>query len=93
MQYFRYDSREQFRTIILCEWKIGLVYKESHARLVQAWWDQAPSDRIVLNWFHEFQGRNFMLPVQVVLQLLSTKKQLLLSEQELKMILIEHTNE
>ena len=30
-------SREQFRTMILYDWKIGLTYKESHARLVQAW--------------------------------------------------------
>ena len=81
MQYFRYDSREQFRTIILCEWKIGLAYKDSHARLVPAWRDQEASDRIVLNWFHEFQGRNFMLPIQVVIQLLPMKKEFLLSEE------------
>jgi hypothetical protein len=42
-------SREQFRTMILYDWKIGLTYKDSHARLVQAWGDQAPSDRTVLN--------------------------------------------
>jgi HTH domain in Mos1 transposase len=52
-------SREQFRTMILYDWKIGLTYKESHVRLVQAWRDQAPSDRTVLNWFHEFQQGNY----------------------------------
>ena len=29
-------SREQFRTMILYDWKIGLTYKDCHARLVQA---------------------------------------------------------
>ena len=48
-------SREQFRTMILYDWKIGLDYKESHARLIAAWGDQAPSDRTVLNWFHEYE--------------------------------------
>ncbi len=45
--------------MILYDWKIGLTYKDSHTRLVQAWGDQAPSDRTVLNWFHEFQRNNF----------------------------------
>jgi hypothetical protein len=54
-------SREQFRTMILYDWKIGLTYKDSHFRLVQAWGDQAPSDRTVLNWFHEFQRNNFIV--------------------------------
>jgi histone-lysine N-methyltransferase SETMAR len=48
-------SREQFRTMILYGWKIGLNYRESHARLVAAWGDQASSDRTVLNWFHEYE--------------------------------------
>jgi hypothetical protein len=52
-------SREQFRTMILYNWKIGLTYKESHARLVQARGNQAPSVRTVLNWFHEFRQSNF----------------------------------
>ncbi|CAF4010545.1 unnamed protein product [Rotaria sp. Silwood1] len=52
-------SREQFRTMILYDWKAGLTYKESHARLVQAWGDQAPSDRTFLNWFHEFELNKF----------------------------------
>ncbi len=52
-------SREQFRIMILYDWKIGLTYKDSHARLVQAWGNQLPSDRAVLNWFHEFQRNNF----------------------------------
>ena len=51
-------SREQFRTMILYDWKIGLSYKESHTRLVEAWGDQAPSDRTVLNWFHQYQRGN-----------------------------------
>ncbi|CAF1130283.1 unnamed protein product [Rotaria sordida] len=52
-------SREQFRTMILYDWKIGLTYKDSHARLVQAWGKQAPSDHTVFNWFREFQRDNF----------------------------------
>lgn len=51
-------SREQFQTMILYDWKSGLTYKESHARLMVAWGDQAPSDRTVLNWFHEYQQGN-----------------------------------
>jgi len=51
--------REQFRTMILYDWKIGLAYKDSHARLVQAWGEQAPSDHIVFNWFLEFQRNKF----------------------------------
>ncbi len=45
--------------MILYDWKIGLTYKESHARLVQAWGDQAPSDHTVFNWFREFGRNNF----------------------------------
>ncbi|CAF3150738.1 unnamed protein product, partial [Rotaria sp. Silwood2] len=52
-------SREQFRTRILYDWKIGLTYKDSHARLVQAWEKQAPSAHTVFNWFREFQRDNF----------------------------------
>ena len=33
-------SREQFRTMIFYDWKIALIYKDSHARLVQAWEEQ-----------------------------------------------------
>ncbi|CAF3218993.1 unnamed protein product [Rotaria sp. Silwood2] len=54
-------SREQFRTMILYDWKIGLTYKDSHARLVQAWGEQSPSDHTVFNWFREFQGDNFIV--------------------------------
>ena len=46
-------SREQFRTMILYDWKIGLNYRESHLHFVAARRDQASSDRTVLNWFHE----------------------------------------
>ncbi|CAF4195934.1 unnamed protein product, partial [Rotaria sp. Silwood2] len=52
-------SREQFRTMILYDWKIGLTYKDSHAHLVQAWREQATSDHTVFNWFREFQRDNF----------------------------------
>lgn len=48
-------SREQFCTMILYDWKIGLNYKESHARSVATWGAQAPSDRTVLNWFYEYE--------------------------------------
>ena len=30
-------SREQFRTMILYDWRIGLNYKKNHAHLVSAW--------------------------------------------------------
>ena len=33
-------SHEKFRTMILYDWKIGLTYKDCHARLVQAWGEQ-----------------------------------------------------
>ena len=33
-------SPQQFRTMILYDWKIGLTYKDCHARLVQAWREQ-----------------------------------------------------
>ena len=33
-------SPEQFRTMILYDWKIGLTYKDCHARLVQACGEQ-----------------------------------------------------
>lgn len=48
-------SREQLRTMILYDWKIDLNHRESHARLVAAWGDQAPSDRTVFNWFREYE--------------------------------------
>ncbi|CAF4222144.1 unnamed protein product [Rotaria sp. Silwood2] len=35
------------------------IRKYSHARLVQAWGEQAPSDHTVFNWFREFQRDNF----------------------------------
>ena len=40
----------------LYDWKIDLTYKHSHARLLQAWEGQAPTD---LNWSHEFHRNNF----------------------------------
>ena len=53
-------ARKQFRTMILYDWKIGLTYKGSPARLVQAWEGvQAPLDRTVLHWFHDLQRNNF----------------------------------
>ena len=33
-------SPEQFRTMILYDWKIALTYKDSHAHLVKAWGEQ-----------------------------------------------------
>ncbi|CAF1691909.1 unnamed protein product, partial [Adineta ricciae] len=44
--------------MILYDWKTGLTSKESHARLITAWGDQAPSDRMVRTWFHEYQQGN-----------------------------------
>ncbi|CAF1459969.1 unnamed protein product [Didymodactylos carnosus] len=52
-------SREQFRTMILYDWKTGLTHNGSHVPLVQAWEDQAPSDRTVRDWYHEFDRSNF----------------------------------
>ena len=46
-----------FVQMILCDWKIGLNYRESHVHLVAAWGNQAPSDWTVLNWFHEYERR------------------------------------
>ncbi len=54
-------SREQFGTLVLYDWKINLTCKEIHACLVQAWEDKAPSDRTVLNCFHEFQRNNYII--------------------------------
>jgi hypothetical protein len=56
-----HPSNEQFRAMVLYDLKIGLTYKDSHVRLVQAWGDKAPSDSTVLNWFHEFQQGNFSI--------------------------------
>ena len=47
-------SRKQLRTMILYDWKIGLTHNDSHAGLVQAWGDQAPSNTTVFRLFHEF---------------------------------------
>ena len=33
-------SPEQFCTMVLYDWKIGLTYKDCYARLVQAWEEQ-----------------------------------------------------
>ena len=52
-------SREQFRTMVFYDWKTVLTYKDCHARLVQAWGEQAPSDHTVFNWFLEFQRNKF----------------------------------
>ena len=48
-------SPEQFCTIILYDWKIGLTYKTCHARLVQPWREQTPSDHTVFDCFREFR--------------------------------------
>ena len=52
-------SRDQFRTMILYDWKIGLTYKDYHAHLVQAWGSNAPSDYTVFNCFRQFQHNKF----------------------------------
>ena len=52
-------SHEQFRTMILYDWKIALTFKDCHARLVQAWGEQAPSDHTIFHWFLEFQRNKF----------------------------------
>ena len=48
-------SREKFPTMILYDWKIDLNYGKNDAHLMAAREDQAPSIRIVLNWFHEYE--------------------------------------
>ena len=45
--------------MILHDWKIGLTYKDYHARLVQAWGINASSDHTVFIWFREFQHNKF----------------------------------
>ena len=52
-------SCEQFRTMILYDWKISLTYKDCHARLVQVWESNALSDHTVFNWFRQFQRNIF----------------------------------
>ena len=52
-------SYEQFRTMILYDWRIGLTYNDCHARLVQAWVQQATSDHTIFNWSPEFQLNKF----------------------------------
>ena len=52
-------SLEQFRTMILYDWKIGLTYKDCVVRLVQAWGSNALSDHTVFNWFRQFQRNKF----------------------------------
>ena len=52
-------SPEQIRTIIFYNWKIGLTYKDRHARLMQAWGSNAPSHHTVFNCFREFQRNKF----------------------------------
>ena len=52
-------SPEQFRTMILYDRKIALTYKDCHARLVQAWREQSPSDHTVFNCFREFLRNKF----------------------------------
>ena len=52
-------SAEQFRTMILYDWKIGLTYKDCHAHIVQAWGSNAPSHHTVFNCFREFQRNEF----------------------------------
>ena len=52
-------SCEQFRTVILYDWKIGLTYKDCHARLVQAWGSNAFSHHKVFNCFRQFQRNKF----------------------------------
>ena len=64
-------SREQFRTMILYDWKIGLNYRETHVSLVVAWVDQGPSDRTVLNWFHEYERGNWISLIYLVLDKLA----------------------
>jgi hypothetical protein len=66
-------SREQFRTMILYDWKIGLTYKESHNPLVQAWGTkhlQTVQFSIGFMNFNEAISLLKMLPVQIVLELL-----------------------
>ena len=52
-------SCEQFRTMIFYDWKIALTYKDCHARLVQPWGSNAPSDQTAFNCFCQFQRNKF----------------------------------
>jgi [histone H3]-lysine36 N-dimethyltransferase SETMAR len=54
-------TRENFRAMILYDFRLHLTPRECHARLVQAFGDQAPSLSTVRNWFWEFErGREFL---------------------------------
>ena len=52
-------SRGQFRTMILYDQKSDLNYRESHACLVVASENHAPSDRTVLNCFDGYGRGKF----------------------------------
>ena len=45
--------------MILYDWKIGLTYKDCHARLMQVSGNQAPFHHTVFNCFREFQRNKF----------------------------------
>ena len=45
--------------MILYNWKIGLTYKDCHARLVQAWVSNVSSHHTVFNCFRQFQRNKF----------------------------------
>ena len=49
-------SPEQFCTLILYDWKIGLTYKNCHGRLVQAWEKRRT---FLPHSFREFQRNTF----------------------------------
>ena len=45
--------------MIFYDWKIVLPYKDCHARLVQAWGNNAPSNHTIFHCFREFQRNKF----------------------------------
>ena len=54
-------SRENFRAMILYDYKCNLTPKQCIDRLHLAFENEAPSNRTVYNWFAEFQrGRTFL---------------------------------
>ena len=76
-------SPEQFRIMILYDWKIALTYKDCHAPLVKALREQRTFQPQSLIAFVSFSAINLVfkiLLVQIILHHLLLNKQLMLYE-------------
>lgn len=54
-------SRQQYRLLMLYDFKRGLTVSQCHQNLVEAFGDPSPSEHTVKRWFHEFRQGNFTL--------------------------------